>query len=81
SVAQSQRGSILAKAAVTDHASLPDDMPSPCLHIHKTLGIYGDSWGRQGIIGSLEERPSCKPFSHQALLAVDKGKQRASVFR
>lgn len=47
-MAQSQCGSILAKAAVPDQASLPDDMPSPCLRIHKTLGIYGDSWGRQG---------------------------------
>lgn len=48
SVAQSQWASVLAKAAVTDQARLPDDMASPCLHIHKTQGIYGDSWGRQG---------------------------------
>lgn len=48
SVAHSQCACIPAKAAVTDQASLPDDMPSPCLHIHNTLGICGDSWGRQG---------------------------------
>ncbi|KAM7420418.1 hypothetical protein PAMA_014911 [Pampus argenteus] len=46
-LSRSQCASIRAKTAVTDQAMLPDDMPSPCLHIQNTLGIYGDSWGRQ----------------------------------